>query len=141
MILLTLLAHADVGPAPKCPEGTHSQYLYGRHCPRDGFHMEAQPDGGVIEVADGATAPTPPTEPPTVPPATDPPSTVAEVPPTNPTVAEVPPATPPEPPAATPPEAPPATWCSTTTTSSGVLLMLAGLVAGWTRRRAPRTDS
>ncbi len=63
MILLALHAFADIGPAPTCPPGTHSEYLYGRHCPKDGFHMEAGPDGGVREVADAVPTPAVPTDP------------------------------------------------------------------------------
>jgi MYXO-CTERM domain-containing protein len=81
-------ARADLGPAPSCPAGSHSQYLYGRHCVPDGSHLEADPNGGIRTVQDtpaanasGAPAPTAPSAsaasptPPTVtPPEATPPS-------------------------------------------------------------------
>jgi hypothetical protein len=48
-------AAADVGPAPSCPTGQHSAYLYGRRCVKDGYHLE-QAGGAVVEVADPPTA-------------------------------------------------------------------------------------
>ncbi len=43
--LLPATAHADVAPAPACPKGQHSEYLYGYHCVDDGFHMERDDKG------------------------------------------------------------------------------------------------
>ena len=49
---VAMSARADVGPAPSCPSGTHSAYLYGRRCVKDGYHLVAGPDGNVTEVPD-----------------------------------------------------------------------------------------
>ncbi|HND09160.1 MAG TPA: MYXO-CTERM sorting domain-containing protein [Pseudomonadota bacterium] len=50
-------ASADVGPAPSCPSGTHSAYLYGRRCVKDGYHLVQGPDGQVSEAPDVPAAP------------------------------------------------------------------------------------
>ena len=61
--LTSASALADLGPPPSCPSGTHSAYLFGRRCVKDGYHPEAAPAGGVVEVKDGATSPAPPAPP------------------------------------------------------------------------------
>lgn len=40
---------ADVGPAPKCPEGTYSAYLKGRRCVKNGYVLVQDADGNVRE--------------------------------------------------------------------------------------------
>ena len=52
LLSLTGTSFADVGPAPKCPAGQHSEYLYGRHCVPDGSHLEKDANNKVIVVAD-----------------------------------------------------------------------------------------
>jgi hypothetical protein len=53
-------AHADVGPPPSCPPGTHHVYLYGHKCVPDGSHLERDPNGGVVIVKDGEVVDTGP---------------------------------------------------------------------------------
>src|SRR5689334_4998901 len=64
-------ALADVGPAPSCPSGTHSAYLYGRRCVRDGYHLEGKA-GEVQEVPDATPVATPPSKEPTKEPTKEP---------------------------------------------------------------------
>ena len=59
LLLSPAAARADVGPAPECPSGTHRQYLRGNHCVPDGFHLEIDASGVVVEVSDVALAATP----------------------------------------------------------------------------------
>jgi hypothetical protein len=70
IVLVGAPAVADVGPVPPCPNGTHHEYLYGRRCVREGYHLEKGPEGGVIEVADAPRpAPTPTANPTTATPS------------------------------------------------------------------------
>lgn len=119
ILLLALPASADIGPPPTCPAGTHSEYLQGRHCVKDGFHMELGPNGPV-EVADGAAPPTPPT-PETPAPATDPAPA--------PSIPEVTPG----PPAPTPAPAE-SKRCETSSGAAGWLGMLAAFALAVRRR-------
>ncbi len=79
-------AMADIGPAPSCPSGTHSAYLYGRRCVKNGYHLVAGPDGHVTEVPDAKpvadpTAKTPsPAATPTAVPTPTPAATAAAIP-------------------------------------------------------------
>lgn len=41
------LTYADVGPAPACPSGQHSEYLQGRRCVPDGMHLVKGPNGEI----------------------------------------------------------------------------------------------
>lgn len=59
MLALPSSAAADVGPAPSCPSGTHSAYLYGRRCVKDGYHLVEGPNGQVTEEPDAKAATTP----------------------------------------------------------------------------------
>ncbi len=62
-------ARADIGPAPVCPSGQHSEYLQGRRCVANGSHLEMDRDSGLVTTAvDKPAAPstvatTPPTPP------------------------------------------------------------------------------
>lgn len=122
ILALSLAALADVGPAPECPAGTHSQYLYGRHCVKDGFQLVAKEGGGVEEV--------PVTPQPSDAPTPDPAAPIAETPPVTP-IPEAPAA---EAPAA---EAPAAEARCAAAPGGGLFpaLLALGLLA---RRRTPR---
>lgn len=43
-------AHADIGPAPKCPDGKYSAYLKGRRCVKNGYRLQEDAEGRVQEV-------------------------------------------------------------------------------------------
>lgn len=83
VLLASALAHADVGPAPSCPAGEHSEYLYGRHCVPDGSHLERDPNGNVITVRNGAPSPTPTPSPSPIEFATPPPTPLPTATPTE----------------------------------------------------------
>lgn len=46
-------ARADVGPAPKCPDGTYSAYLMGRRCVKNGYVLRQNAAGQVEQVPEG----------------------------------------------------------------------------------------
>ncbi|MFO0578368.1 MAG: hypothetical protein U1A78_30550 [Polyangia bacterium] len=43
-------ARADVGPTPKCPPGTYHAYLMGHRCVKNGYRLEQNAEGLVVEV-------------------------------------------------------------------------------------------
>jgi hypothetical protein len=55
-LLMPALARADLGPPQSCPDGTHHEYHMGRHCVRNGYHL----DHSGSEVADDPDAAPPP---------------------------------------------------------------------------------
>ena len=119
-------ARADIGPPPTCEAGTHREYLYGNHCVRDGFHLEASPEGGTREVANPAAAvdPAAPVDPAVVP----------VVPAVVPVVPEVTPAVAPAAPAA--PARDEARCAATSSGASFLLVGFAGVLAARRRRVA-----
>lgn len=132
---------ADVGPAPKCPDGTHSAYLKGRRCVKNGYVLRENSEGHVEEVPFGIPVKRGPKP---VPVGDDVPK---DVPPTAPDAPPVPEAnTPPAPAPAssTPPSAPEkkAGGCQTTDRSAGAASTLSmfaavSLLLLARRRRAP----
>jgi hypothetical protein len=118
-------ARADIGPPPTCEAGTHREYLYGNHCVRDGFHLEASPEGGTREVANPAAAvdPAAPVDPAT-----------PVVPAVVPVVPEVTPAVAPAAPAA--PARDEARCAATSSGASFLLVGFAGVLAARRRRVA-----
>lgn len=125
-------ARADIGPPPTCEAGTHREYLYGNHCVRDGFHLEASPEGGTREVANPAAVvdPAAPVDPatPVVP------AVVPVVPEVAPAVPEVTPAVAPAAPAA--PAQDEARCAATSSGASFLLVAFAGVLAARRRRVA-----
>lgn len=43
-------ARADVGPRPECPPGTHHAYLMGHRCVKNGYRLERNAEGDVVQV-------------------------------------------------------------------------------------------
>jgi MYXO-CTERM domain-containing protein len=122
-------ALADVGPAPKCPAGTHSAYLKGRRCVKDGYVLRENAEGHVEEVATGQPVASPRSP---VPANADSPSDSPVTPPPSE-------ATP-----SSPPPAPKAGGCSTTARGAASTLELGlglftalGLLLLARRRRVP----
>lgn len=57
--MFTLLhspALADIGPPPRCPRGQYRVYLQGHRCVQEGYHLEIDAEGNVIEVKDAEPA-------------------------------------------------------------------------------------
>lgn len=54
LLPLVALATADIGPPPTCEAGKHHQYLYRHRCVRDGYRLEADANGRVVEVSEDA---------------------------------------------------------------------------------------